>query len=176
MPPTGVSATLGGWGVRARDGVAGRGMFVRCRLGVAGRRVFVRCGLSVAGVFVRWMNGVAGGRALTFAFVVREIRNGWGIAGSGMFGLRSSDVATSPGSTGRGRSCRRCDRLGLGVGCIGILAEKRSLGDDLGDELLGFAAGGAVADGDHADLVLVDHVLEDRPWRQSGGSGAGGGR
>ena len=48
-------------------------------------------------------------------------------------------------------------RLGVRI----RLAELRPLGDDLGDQLLGLAAGGAVADGDDADLVLADQVLEE---------------
>ena len=43
----------------------------------------------------------------------------------------------------------------------GVRAEQGSLGDDFGDELLGFPAGGAVADGDDSDLMLRDHVLEE---------------
>ena len=47
-----------------------------------------------------------------------------------------------------------------GGGGLGILAEGGPFLDDLGDEFLGLPAGGAVADGDDADLVLGDEVLE----------------
>ncbi len=70
---------------------------------------------------------------------------------------------------GHGRDCRlgldrrlgraRRDRLDHRDG-FRLLAELGSLGDDLGDQLLGLAAGGAVADGDDADMVLADQVLE----------------
>ena len=51
------------------------------------------------------------------------------------------------------------------------LAELRAFGDDLGDQFLGLAAGRAVADRHDAHLVLAHHVLEDRPWPRTGGSG-----
>ncbi len=42
-----------------------------------------------------------------------------------------------------------------------MVVEVGALGDDLGDQFLGLAAGGAVADGDDVDLVLADEVLEE---------------
>ena len=62
-------------------------------------------------------------------------------------------------------------RLGLGLavrdggglgggGGLGVLAERRPLADDLGDQLLGLAAGGAVADRHDRHPVLADEVLE----------------
>ena len=74
-----------------------------------------------------------------------------GSAGGGL-GLRRSRVR-------RGRGPAACG-LGGGGG-LGVLAEGRPLVDDLGDQLLGLAAGGAVADGDDADVVLADQVLEE---------------
>ena len=50
----------------------------------------------------------------------------------------------------------------------GLGMEAGSFGDDLGDQLLGLPAGGAVADGDDADLVFADQVLEGSlaSWRR----------
>ena len=61
----------------------------------------------------------------------------------------------------RGRLPRRRARSRRRGGDASGSAELDSLGDDLGDQLLGLAAGGAVADGDDADLVLADQVLEE---------------
>ena len=45
---------------------------------------------------------------------------------------------------------------------VAPLAELGSLGDDLRDQLLSLTAGRAVADRDHADLVLAYQVLEQK--------------
>ena len=74
--------------------------------------------------------------------------------------LRGASVRSAGRRLGSGFGATGCvRRRGCGRDIIGA-AELDPLGDDLGDQLLGFAARRAVADRDDPDLVLADKVLE----------------
>ena len=85
-------------------------------------------------------------------------------------------ASAAAGTVATGRACFVAGvwLVRPGDGCP--LAELGPLGDDLGDQLFGLPAGRAVADGDDADLVLADQVLERAAWPRTVDSGARGDR
>ena len=119
----------------------GRGRFRR-RAGLDGR--LGGRGFRVSPLGTAWVAPVACPPCPDLARRDRRGASSWSPEGAG-FGVGVG------GGEGLGR--------GLGGGGLAPLVEAGALGDDLGDQLLGLAAGGAVADGDDADLVLADEVL-----------------
>ena len=129
---------------------------------VADRAVFGRLRMMMFGLSLR-LDRNDRGRGLC-----RRIRGGERLR-SGLRRFRGS------GGIGRARrcgvsGCRRFFRLRSlfmkrrlfhrGGSGLRVLAEQGALGNDFGDELLGFAAGGAVANGHDPNLILGNQVLE----------------